>query len=145
MEHDQIISQAISEWKANDRETLNNLRERAKICRAGCIAIMIPDLRVAGRLPTAPERGTVAESGDFQSAPGGLHNEAHVHPEARQHVNQGIRAEEIEATAQQVIHARLRDAQERGSLGLREVPRGNRFLKLNQQISADQQMRCFLG
>lgn len=37
---------------------------------------------------------------------------------------------------------RMGDAQDRGGLGLRQVPRGNRFLKLDQQIGADQQMLC---
>ena len=51
--------------------------------------------------------GVRAESGDFQSTPGGLEDEAHVNAEARQHINQRIRTEEVEAPSQQVAHARI--------------------------------------
>jgi hypothetical protein len=68
-----------------------------------------------------------------------------VNAEPRQHVNQRVRAEEVQATAQQITHAGLRDAQDRGGLGLRQVPRANRFPKLDQQIGSDQQMLRFLG
>jgi len=93
-----------------------------------------------GREEIVREGGKIcarAESGDFQSTPGRLQNEAHVNAEPRQHVNQRVRAEEVQATAQQITHAGLRDGQDRGGLGLRQVPRANRFLKLDQQIGSD--------
>jgi hypothetical protein len=63
---------------------------------------------------------------------GKFHDEANVNAEARQHVNQAVRTEEIDPPSQQVAHARLCDAQDLGRLRLCEAQRGGRFLKLNQ-------------
>src|SRR5438034_7194392 len=52
---------------------------------------------------------------------------------ARQHVDQCISAEEIDATAQEVANSWLRDPKYFRGLGLFEPSRRNRLLHLNQQ------------
>ena len=65
--------------------------------------------------------------------------------ETRQHINQAIRAEEIDPASQEVAHARLCNFQDRGGLRLRQCAHGDRLLKLDQQVSADQQVLGFVG
>jgi hypothetical protein len=54
-----------------------------------------------------------------------------LHTKTRQHVNQAVRAEQVNPTALQVADARLGDAQDLGCLGLREPPRREGFLQLD--------------
>jgi hypothetical protein len=46
------------------------------------------------------------------AAAGRLQDKAHVHTEVRQHVDQPIRAEQIDAAAQQIADTRLSDMQQ---------------------------------
>lgn len=63
-----------------------------------------------------------------------------TYAQARQHVDQSIGAEQINATAQEVAHPRLRDPKHSRGLGLGEMSRPDRFLHLNQQVGMDEQV-----
>ena len=63
----------------------------------------------------------------------------------RQHVNEAIRAEEVDASAQQIADARLRDPKGLGCLGLRQPLRRDHLLQLNHQIGANEQMLGLFG
>lgn len=65
--------------------------------------------------------------------------------QARQHVNEAIRAEEVDASAQQIADARLRDPKGLGCLGLRQTLRRDRLLQLNHQIGANEQVLGLFG
>lgn len=63
-----------------------------------------------------------------------------MHAEACEHVDQAVGTEEIDATPQQVAHARLCHAENLGGLNLSQSARGQRLLQLNEQIGTDQQV-----
>lgn len=69
--------------------------------------------------------------------------QAHAHAEARQHANQVVGANEIDAAAQQVCDTRLRDPQELRGVRLRQSSCGDGLLELNQQVRANQQALSF--
>jgi hypothetical protein len=74
-----------------------------------------------------------------------LQDKTHAHAEPCQHIDQAVRAEEIDTAAQQVADARLSDVQHRRSLDLGQRSRRECFLELEEQVGADQQVFRFFG
>lgn len=73
-----------------------------------------------------------------------LQDKAHAHAESRQHVDQAVRTEQIDASSEQIADARLSDVQQPSGLDLREFSGGERLLELEQQVGTDQQVLRFL-
>jgi hypothetical protein len=92
------------------------------------------------------ERSFVPRSSrNFQPTARGLQDEAHAHPEARKHVDQRVRAEQVDATPQQIAHAGLRNAKYPCDLHLRHVSGVDRLLQVDEQIGADEEVLGFFS
>ena len=67
-----------------------------------------------------------------------------AHAKPRQHVDQCIGTEQVDATAQEVAYSGLRDPKHFRGLGLLEPSRRDRLLHLNQQVSTNEEVLGFL-
>ncbi len=82
--------------------------------------------------------------GDSGGAPCAEHTSG-PNPKAREHVDQGVDAEQIKAPPHEVAHARFRHRKELRRCGLRQPPRPEGFLELDQQIRANTQVFSLVG
>src|SRR5262249_43458109 len=75
-----------------------------------------------------------------------LQHEAPAYAESRQHVDQGTRAEQIDASTPQIADTWRSDLQQPGCLNLSQFSGGECLLDLKQQVCTDQQvLRFFRG
>ena len=74
------------------------------------------------------------------AGPGRLHDQPHANSKPGQHVDQSVRAEQIDATAEEIADSRLGDPQHLGDLGLFEPAGGDGLLQVNEEVRPDQEV-----